>query len=269
MKIGQFILVTALLSCSTHTIAQNAKKAVEPVSGMSAPNENRIYRYPYDEDTIYRIYTVPKQHTHIQLGPGEGVMEKPALGESSEWRVSGGPRNLYVKPLKNSIQTTMTLVTNKRTYQIQLIAASEKAISPAYFQKVSWYYPEEEDSVRLAAVKEVEEKKEEQSKVEEQFVDKVQLEEIKHDFEITGEAAFKPMAVYRTEKFMFIKLPPNLADLPTIIDIADDGEPTLVDFAMRPNGLIRIARVCKHLLLRSKNQEVHITQKLEKKSAWR
>lgn len=49
-----------------------ADKAAE---GWSAPRENRIHRYTYSPDIIYRILTKPSLHTHIELGEDEGLKE--------------------------------------------------------------------------------------------------------------------------------------------------------------------------------------------------
>ena len=114
MKITHKIVISIFLvaSCAqaapTHKKTQDIDTAAQPIA---APKENRIVRYTYSPDVIFRILTTPTQHTHIELGEDEGLKEQPVTGDTVQWRVSGGPRNLYVKPLRDGLETSMTVVT--------------------------------------------------------------------------------------------------------------------------------------------------------------
>ena len=56
---------------------------IDPVMiPIASPHENRIVRYTYSPDIIYRIYTYPNRHTHIELGDDEGLKENPVTGDS-------------------------------------------------------------------------------------------------------------------------------------------------------------------------------------------
>ena len=74
MKFRSAILSLAILAAHSAfapiAVASGAKpRNIDPMSEpIPAPNENRIQKFTYDPDVIYRIYTTPAWHTHLKLG---------------------------------------------------------------------------------------------------------------------------------------------------------------------------------------------------------
>lgn len=236
----------------------------KPAEGWSAPRENRIHRYTYSPDIIYRILTKPTLHTHIELGEDEGLKETPVVGDSVQWRVSGGPRNLYVKPVREDIRTSMTVVTNKRTYQFQLIS---DANVPSVYQKVSFDYPDREAEIRLAQEVTAANDKAERERLDAQIVaPSIDPALLDFNFEIEGEAYFRPTAVYTDGKFTYLRMPP-IQDSPALLLLDELGNPSLINYKVR-NDMIVVERVAQRLLLKLGKDEVKVT-KVERKGFWR
>ena len=140
----RFALPGLVLLSLGMNVAQAALPATNPgprsgAIGTASPLEPRIYEYTYSPDQVFRIYARVGQVTHIALQPGEGLRLKPKLGDSLQWRISGGPQHWFVKPLQEGIETSATLVSNLAVYQLQLISVRS---GQPWFQKISFEHPE-------------------------------------------------------------------------------------------------------------------------------
>lgn len=247
--------------------AAPAKKAVVVVdTGVQAipmARENRIVQYTYSPDVIFRIFTRPNLHTHIELGEDEGLKEKPMLGDTVQWKASGGPRNLYIKPLHENIETSMTVVTSKRVYQFQLISGGNYL-----HQKVSFEFPDRDAEIKLRQDQEVARDTAEGDRLASQVLapntDPASLD---FNFEVVGEAPFKPTSVYTDAKFTYLRLP-NVQDTPVVFLLDEAGNPSLINYKVKDN-LIIVERVAKRLLLKIGAAEVRIAAREPNKSKWR
>lgn len=218
--------------------------------------ESRIVRYTYSPDVIFRIMTLPTLHTHIELAEDEGIVEEPMIGDRLQWNVSGGPRNICVKPLHPDLDTSLTLVTNKRVYQMQLVSGNKQ--SPV-FQKVSFDYPDRDAAVRLRQEQESAKETAEATRLQSQIVGPdIDPSSLNFDYAITGNADFRPTSAYNDGKFTYLRLP-NTQDSPAVFLIDDVGNPSLINYAVKGN-LIIVERVAKHLLLKLGDAEVRVKQ---------
>lgn len=235
-----------------------AQKVDEATVAVAAPKENRIVKYTYSPDLIFRILTLPDQHTHIELGEDEGLKETPAAGDSIQWRISGGPRNIYVKPVREDIMTSLTLVTNKRTYQFQLIAG--KKTSSSIYQKVSFDYPDREAEIKLRVESDVALVKAEQGRLQQQvIVPSLDPASLNFNFDIAGDAPFRPISVYHDGVFTYLRLP-SVQDFPAIFLDSESGPPSLINYKVKDNMII-VERIAPRLLLKKGVLEVKITQR--------
>jgi P-type conjugative transfer protein VirB9 len=255
MKLTRLLLLCLLLPAVAVAAAPKKAAEDEPAQAIPAPKENRIVRYTYSPDVIFRILTVTNLHTHIELADDEGAKEVPQIGDSVQWRVSGGPRNIYLKPLRPDLETSMTIVTNKRTYQFQLISG-KRSDSPAY-QKLSFVYPDREAEFRVRKDGEAAALAAEQTRLDGQIIARgIDPTALDFGFEIVGRAPFKPLAVYSDGKFTYLRMP-QTQDSPAVILIDDEGNPSSIEYKVREN-LIVVERVIKQLLLKLGNAEVRV-----------
>jgi P-type conjugative transfer protein VirB9 len=248
------------------------KKAPAPevdLTSQAVPmaKENRIVRYTYSPDVIFRVFTRPTLHTHIELGEDEGLKEKPVLGDTLEWSASGGPRNIYIKPRHDGIETSMTVVTNKRVYQFQLIAGNREEASPLY-QKVSFDFPDRDAEIKMRQDVEVARESAEIDRLSAQIVTpNADPAALNFDFKVEGTAPFKPTSVYTDSKFTYLRLP-NVQDTPVVFLLDDANNPSLINYKVKDN-LIIIERVASKLLLKIGSAEVIVTARDASKPNWR
>lgn len=265
VKIAAILLLTPLWAhaASSHKVTQ---KIDETAIAQPTAKENRIVKYTYSPEIIFRILTLPTLHTHIELGEDEGLKENPVVGDSLQWRVSGGPRNIYVKPVREDLETSLTLVTTKRTYQFQLVSGSKK--SPNVYQKVSFEYPEREAEIKFKIEAETAVVRAEESRISQQVIaPSVDPASLNFNFDIIGEASFKPNSVYSDNKFTYIRMP-STQDMPAIFLIEENGEPSLINYKVKENVVI-VERLAKRLLLKIGASEVKIIHKsLAPKHFW-
>jgi P-type conjugative transfer protein VirB9 len=239
--------------------------AYSPEDPVPLPTDNRIVTFTYSPDAVYTILAEPGDATHIQLGDDEGVVERPAFGDSIEWKVSGGPRNLYVKPVRAGIMTTMTLVTNKHVYEFELRA------SPAggkFYQKVQFFYPEEENAVKLRAENQASQYIAEKTRLNDQVI--APSEDPTHfhyGYTISGDAPFRPLEVLDNGTKTFIRLP-AVQDQPVLFLKGKDGNLELVDSHIRGDNFIVMDRIADSFVLKLNDQEVTITSDRAPKSWW-
>lgn len=255
------LVALAVAAAAPAVAAQQPKRLAEVVDEVAkpvaAPKENRIVTYNYSPDVIFRLLTLPGLHTLIQLDEGEGLTEEPVLGDTMQWRVSGGPRNLYVKPLRYKLQTSLTLVTNKRSYQFQLVAGRDGESD--VYQKVSFLYPERDQEIKLRKEIEAGAVDAERTRLADQIIaPSIDPTSLDFGYKIEGNAPFRPNTVYTNGKFTFLVMP-NVQDSPAVFLMDEEGNPSLINWQVKGQMLV-VERMAQRLLLKLGKAEVRITK---------
>ena len=246
---------------------------VPPVA-VAAPQESRIVSYTYSPDQIFRIYGRVGQVTHIELPAGEGVVLKPQLGDALQWRVSGGPRHLFLKPVQEAVTTSMTVVTNLAQYQFQLI--SGKADEGPFYQKVRFDYPDRIESIQLleekaaagvatSATSSTAAKEAAEGQLNQLVSQPLDVSALDFRYDIVGEAPFRPQSAFSSNKFTYLKMPDQ--NLPVIFALDASGKATWVNYTVRGiDGDVMVVQAERTpLLLKSGNLEVRILPQNVKK----
>ena len=251
-------IVAALLAAvATHAIAEPAPASTGPAAAVASPFDNRIRTFTYSPDVVYNLHCAVGMTTQIALAPGEGLIEDPHIGDSLQWRVSGGPTNIYIKPVRPDLTTSLSLVTNKRIYQFQLFSGS----TSNYEQMVSFRYPVDEMRLKL---QEQEQKQQIATLQAEAAAQKqaplaslkINPENLHFGYEVKGDAAFRPENVFDDGRFTYL-LMPHLQDLPAAFLVDAEGNLTLVNYVRRGNYLV-IERVASRLALKLGKAQIDI-----------
>lgn len=138
---------------------------VQSVNAVQTPapgtNDDRIRKVRYDADDIVRIIAAHRYSTHIVFEEGE-VIQHIAAGDSVAWELAPIANDLFIKPVEDAPDTNITVLTNRRRYEFDLVAtrSSTTTKSPkGIYTKVSFTYPDtviaqqEADRRALRAVK--------------------------------------------------------------------------------------------------------------------
>ncbi len=253
-------MVTALLlGLSCHAAFAGGQPAAGPASAVASPFDSRIRVFTYSPEMVYDLHCAVGMTTQIALAPGEGLIEDPHIGDSIEWRVTGGPTNIYIKPVRPDLTTSLSLVTNKRIYQFQLFSGPVSN----YEQMVSFHYPQDEMRVKLHEVQQQQAMAQQQAALTaEQHASLVSLKidpnKLNFAYTVHGKAAFRPENVFDDGRFTYL-LMPHLQDLPAAFLVDSQGNLTLVNYITRGDYLV-IERVASRISLKLGKEQVDIVR---------
>lgn len=118
----------------------NSAIAATPIT-----TDNRIKTYVYNENEVYNLLIHYGYQSNIEFGIGEEV-ETISVGDSYAWKINPIGRRLFIKPMEENIHTNMTVITNKRTYQFDIMSrAADDKIDKELVYVVKFFYPDKND----------------------------------------------------------------------------------------------------------------------------
>ena len=144
----------------------------------------------------------------IELQAGE-IISNFNAGDQVRWRIeparSGSPageiEHLIIKPLDVGLRTSMIITTDRRTYYLQLVSHRTE-----YMPRVSFMYPD--DSAKKWV--DFQKARDSQAKRTDSTYG-VAVEKLNFNYEITGDAPFKPERVYNDGKKTILQMPTTLS----------------------------------------------------------
>lgn len=222
----------------------NAQSAMSP---MTFPQETRLIQFVFDKNRTYNILTRPNATTNIQLSPGE-TMTAFALGDTVQWIYDQAPGHIFIKPTRANLFTSATLVTNKRSYQLQLRSSPSDG---NWYQRVTWNYPR-----LVIARKQLKTAKEKEN----QRITKLEAGQVNapdsldFNYKIKGRAGFKPISVFNDGRFTWLKLPANAETTPAVF-LKRKNKLVLVNYTVRGDFIV-VQRLANTLVLKAGDSEV-------------
>jgi type IV secretion system protein VirB9 len=103
--------------------------------------DNRIKTYIYSPNDVYMLVLHYGFQTHIEFAEKEEV-ETISIGDAYAWKISPIGNRLFIRPVEKNIYTNMTIITNKRSYQFDLVAKEfEEGDEKDLVYIVKFYYP--------------------------------------------------------------------------------------------------------------------------------
>jgi P-type conjugative transfer protein TrbG len=206
---------------------------------------NAIEACPYEPGALWHIYTAPLRVTTIFLQPGEQIMGnggKPVVGDP-RFRVTLGrvvtggveQQHVMVRPTQTEIDTSLTIITNRRTYNLEA-----HALPTDYQAQFSWYYPDDE----IAAI---EERVSQQEAKEREVPTTMNLSKVncRYDIELVeGRPRWAPEQVCDDGRKTVVKLPKSVLSeaAPIFFVLGRDNEDLMVNYR-RINEFYTIDRV--------------------------
>lgn len=227
------------------------------------PGDTRLVQFEYDEDNTFLILARPKAVTHVEFGEDERI-QTVAAGDTKEWELTPtqNRRHLFVKPIYDQVETSMTVITDKRTYQFVLRSTGPGA---KWYQRVTWRYGKttmlelraEEERADAQAIAEKAAAKERADQV---LAVGVSPHDLKFDYTIEGDAPFRPVSLFDDGKFTWIRLPARLAELPALFGLNEGGDLGIVNYVVKGDYLVA-QRVMDQGVLKLGRREVKFTRK--------
>lgn len=113
MIIARIILTLFLL------LSSNVSLAIS--DDIPLTTDSRIKTYIYSPNEVYLLVLHHGFQSHIEFAKGETI-ETITMGDTYAWKLNPLDNRLFIRPLEKNIRTNMTIITNKRTYQFDLVA---------------------------------------------------------------------------------------------------------------------------------------------------
>ena len=193
------------------------KTAINPVEG---PDGSINYIYGTQQPSILCAVL---QVSDVALQAGEKV-NAIELGDTARWTVEpaisgAGPdeiQHLIIKPMDVGLETSLIVTTNLRTYHFRL-----RSHRTQYMPQVSFTYPEEArkkwKAIKAAVTRERTEKTIPQTGE--------YLGNLSFDYDITGDAPWKPVRVYNDGHKTIIQMPTTMeqTEAPTLLLLKKEG----------------------------------------------
>ncbi len=114
------------LSRVTQNVNNNSSKNMNVINikrdynNKNYKSESRIQSYFFDEERIYSLKLKPGFQSHILFEKGEEV-KTISVGENHAFKFNIIDNRLFIRPLEENIKTNMTVITNKRSYEFDLV----------------------------------------------------------------------------------------------------------------------------------------------------
>lgn len=224
---------------------------------VTMPGDTRLIAFTYDPNETYTILGMPGAVTDVELRKDERV-EALALGDGVQWQAQKKDNHLFLRPLREGLFSSATLVTNERTYQLMLRS------SPAggkWYQRVSWQYPDilvmEENrataalaSTRLASV--------EERPTRPAPLAAVPVDKLNFAYELKGDASFRPAEVFDDGRFTYIRFKEKPQEMPALFLKTPDGY-ALTVYTFEPDTpTLKVHRRFDAAVLKLGTEEVEI-----------
>jgi type IV secretion system protein VirB9 len=222
---------------------------------LPAPGEPRIVRFPYDPYQAYRILSRPGAVTDVQLSQDESLTAL-AVGDTVQWTVAQTQGHVFIKPVLPNLETSATLVTSKRTYQLTLKSVGERQ---DWYQQVSWSYT---DLVIQAKVPETDAAKKEADKTKEALAqtDVVgdDVSKLWFDYRVRGNAPFAPKRVFDDGRQTYLRIEDQ--ELPAAFGRNIDGKLELANYTLR-DGYMVIHGIWPEIVLKLGKKTVRVIRR--------
>ncbi|MGO3683446.1 MAG: TrbG/VirB9 family P-type conjugative transfer protein [Proteus vulgaris] len=189
--------------------------------------DERIQFFEYNPNDVYVINTKIGTSTLIQLDKNEVIEGDNAglgMGDAEAWSLAVKGSSIFLKPAAELPDTNMMIVTNKRTYAIELTTSGH---SPSYL--VRFNYPDDAKST---------DKEDSLSAKSGDYLKTVGTDaqgqpilvpnNINTSYYKRGDEEIMPTHVWDDGLFTFFKYP-NAKDLPVVYKVLSDNSETLVN----------------------------------------
>lgn len=102
--------------------------------------DSRIKTYVYNPNDVYLIIINTGFQTSIEFESGEKI-QTMSLGDMYSWSLNPMQNRLFIRPLEENVRTNMTILTNMRSYQFDIVSSSSKQNLKDVAYVVRFYYP--------------------------------------------------------------------------------------------------------------------------------
>jgi type IV secretion system protein VirB9 len=215
------------LALAALLFAAPAFAAQVPVPGKADP---RIRMVDYNADDVVRVTGFPGYQMTIQFAPDERI-ENVAVGDSVTWQVTPNKKAnlLFVKPLGSDGRTNMSVVTDARAYNFELIAKPATKVNQRELTfNLRFKYAQPAKPVQVAAP--------------------APPPVLNFAYKAKGAKANVPLRVYDDGRSTYFHWAQGIVT-PAIFTVGPDKRESLVNFTVKGDAIV-VDRVAQQFVLR-------------------
>ena len=132
---------TVLRMCAICILCITSNAIAVEYDDMPLTTDNRIKTYIYNPNEIYLMVLHFGYQSHIEFASGEEI-QTIYTGDAYAWEITPLANRLFLKPLVKNVRTNMTVITNKRTYQFDVVSEElENGSEKDLVYVIRFYYP--------------------------------------------------------------------------------------------------------------------------------
>lgn len=272
--IGEILSSSESSISASINLSSNEKKALQIVNEWTKGNRvSPITKGNNGEiEMIYglsqpHILTAILQVTDIQFEQGETITSIH-LGDTARWSIEHIKANtiydyqdhIIVKPKDINLLTSLVVVTDKRTYHLQL-----KSTERQYYPMVKFHYP---SSLIVRSNREEMTVKTKEISMKD-ITTGSYLKDLSFGYTIKGNAKFKPVRVYNDGLKTIVELPRtiNSSNIPILMTLEPESKkPVIVNYRYQNNKFIVDAVFDKAILISgvgSKQKKITLIREVE------
>lgn len=247
-------------------LAVSALSAAAEMVPTPLTGDTRLVTFEYDPENTYLVLSKPKSHTHIMMPEGE-LLESVMAGDTASWEItpSKNLKHLFIKPKYEDIETTLTILTTGKTFQVVIRSTGE---GRKWYQQVAWEVPKgfvfdlsgKEPNKELLTGSEVR-RQPSQSQDLGLSIDPTKLN---YAYIVSGSENFKPTQVFDDGKKIWLQMPKGLVEMPAVF--AKEGKDLVLVNYLVKNDFVQIQQLVERIVLKIDSREVVIDK--GEKSFW-
>lgn len=211
-----------------------------------SPVDPRIRTVVYNPREVVTVVGQIGYQMVIGFGTGERI-ENISIGDSLSWQVTPNKKAdlLFLKPIDRKPSTNMTVVTNLRRYNFELIArAATAGTRREQTYDIRFLYPNEElDAARTVAAPDP-------------VSDSAAPDNWNFAYSYAGAKANVPARVFDDGRFTYFQWPAGV-DTPAVFAVGGDGREALVNHITKGRYLV-VEQIAPSFVLRSGTQVTQV-----------
>lgn len=231
---------------STNNPAMNAKEARGARLAREWVSNNNNEPVRGDNGSITYLYgagmpavvCAPLRLCSISLEPGE-VVNSINIADSVRWKISLGTSgtgqneisHVMVKPTDVGLETSMSILTNRRDYQVTL-----KSRTDDWMPEISFVYPSNIQQEVAEYRQQVQQHRQDNTITGTGH----QVADLDFEYRIEGEASWRPVRVYNDGVKTVIQMPASMQhrEAPVLVSIGPDDQEQIVNYRLRGDRFI-------------------------------
>lgn len=203
-------------------------------------SDSRVKTFVYNENEVFTLLTQFGYQSNVEFGLGEEI-QTISVGDRMAWQIIPAGRRLFIQTLQDNAQTNLTVVTNRHSYQFDLMSTSHvKGNEDRLVYVARFYYPDEEwDTPEPAAAPDT-------------LLQQTSAENYNFNYTYAGPDATAPVKIFDDGNSTYFQFRGGAA--PTIAAVTPDGREMPVE-ATTHNGYLIVPTTAPQFAVRQ-GQEV-------------